>query len=101
MCGEMLYIANLGVDVLRLDALAFVWKEKGMSCESLPKAHILIQAFQYVARIACPSLLFKSEAIVHPDQVIQYIKKESAGSVTIRFKWRCSGRRWQHAIPGF
>ena len=73
MCREMLSIANLGVDVLRLDALAFIWKEKGTVCESLPKAHTLIKAFQYVARIACPRLIFKSEAIVHPDQVIQYI----------------------------
>ncbi len=73
MCKEMLAIANLGVDVLRLDALAFVWKEKGTVCESLPKAHTLIKAFQYVARIACPRLVFKSEAIVHPDQVVQYI----------------------------
>ena len=73
MCEEMLSIANLGVDVLRLDALAFVWKEKGTVCESLPRAHTLIQAFQYVARIACPSLQFKSEAIVHPDDVIKYI----------------------------
>ena len=76
MCEEMLFIANLGVDVLRLDALAFVWKEKGTVCESLPKAHTVIQAFQYVARIACPSLQFKSEAIVHPDQVIQYIRRD-------------------------
>ena len=76
MCEEMLSIANLGVDVLRLDALAFVWKKKGTVCESLPKAHTLIKAFQYVARIACPSLVFKSEAIVHPDQVVQYIHKD-------------------------
>lgn len=76
MCEEMLFIANLGVDVLRLDALAFVWKEKGTVCESLPKAHTVIQTFQYVARIACPSLHFKSEAIVHPDQVIQYINQD-------------------------
>ena len=76
MCEEMLFIANLGVDVLRLDALAFVWKEKGTVCESLPKAHTVIQAFQYVARIACPALQFKSEAIVHPDEVIRYINKD-------------------------
>ncbi|MCI1208385.1 MAG: alpha-amylase family protein [Treponema sp.] len=76
MCEEMFFLANLGIDVLRLDALAFVWKEKGTVCESLPKAHTLIQAFQFAARIACPSLIFKSEAIVHPDQVIQYIKPE-------------------------
>ena len=74
MVEEMLFIANLGVDVLRLDALAFVWKEKVTVCESLPKAHTLIQAFQYVARIAAPSLQFKSEAIVHPDEVIKYIQ---------------------------
>ena len=73
MCREMLFIANLGIDVLRLDALAFVWKEKGTVCESLPKAHTLIKAFEHVAKIACPSLIFKSEAIVHPDQVVQYI----------------------------
>ncbi len=76
MCEEMLYLANLGVDVLRLDALAFVWKEKGTSCENLPKAHTLIQAFRQVASIASPWIIFKSEAIVHPDNVIQYIGKK-------------------------
>ncbi|MCR5126379.1 MAG: alpha-amylase family protein [Treponema sp.] len=76
MCAEMLCIANIGVDVMRLDALAFVWKEKGTVCESLPKAHKLIEAFNAVARIVCPSLVFKSEAIVHPDEVIKYIRKD-------------------------
>jgi amylosucrase len=76
MVEEMLFIANLGVSVLRLDALAFVWKEEGTACESLPKAHTLIKAFECVAKIAAPSLLFKSEAIVHPDQVVQYIGKD-------------------------
>jgi len=73
MVKEMLFIANLGVSVLRLDALAFVWKEEGTVCESLPKAHTLIKAFECVAKISAPALLFKSEAIVHPDQVVQYI----------------------------
>lgn len=76
MVEEMLFIANIGVSVLRLDALAFVWKEAGTACESLPKAHTLIKAFECVAKIAAPSLLFKSEAIVHPDQVVQYIGKD-------------------------
>lgn len=76
MCEEMLSLANLGIDVLRLDALAFVWKKMGTCCESLPEAHTLIQAFQYAAAIAVPELEFKSEAIVHPDQVAQYISKK-------------------------
>lgn len=73
MAAEMLALANRGISVLRLDAVAFIWKEKGTSCENLPQAHAIIRAFQCVARLACPSLVFKSEAIVHPDQIIQYI----------------------------
>ncbi|MCB9136648.1 MAG: alpha-glucosidase C-terminal domain-containing protein [Anaerolineales bacterium] len=76
MAGEMLYLANIGVEVIRLDAVAFIWKQMGTSCENLPEAHTLIQAFNAVARIAAPALLFKSEAIVHPDDVNRYIAPE-------------------------
>ena len=75
MLEEMLFIANLGVDILRLDAVAFIWKQMGTNCENLPQAHTLIQAFNRLARIAAPGLLFKSEAIVHPDDVVKYIGK--------------------------
>ena len=73
MAGEMLFLANQGVEILRMDAVAFIWKQLGTPCESLPEAHLLLQAFNSVLRMAAPSLLFKSEAIVHPDEVIQYI----------------------------
>jgi amylosucrase len=73
MAGEMLFLANLGVDFLRMDAVAFIWKQLGTTCESLPQAHTLIRAFNALCRIAAPSLLFKSEAIVHPDEVVTYI----------------------------
>ncbi len=73
MADEMLSLANAGVEVLRLDAVAFIWKQLGTTCENLPEAHLLIQAFNAAARIAAPSLLFKSEAIVHPDEVARYI----------------------------
>jgi amylosucrase len=73
MADEMLFLANQGVEVIRLDAVAFIWKELGTNCENLPGTHRLIQAFNAVARIASPALLFKSEAIVHPDDVTEYI----------------------------
>ncbi|GLV53378.1 amylosucrase [Dictyobacter sp. S3.2.2.5] len=73
MAEEMLFIANLGVEFLRLDAVAFIWKREGTSCENQPEAHQIIQAFHSLARIAAPALLFKSEAIVHPDDVMSYI----------------------------
>jgi amylosucrase len=73
MAAEMLFLANAGTDVLRLDALPFTWKQMGTDCENLPQAHTLVQAFNALLRIAAPALLFKSEAIVHPDEVNKYI----------------------------
>ncbi|MFP4667310.1 MAG: alpha-amylase family glycosyl hydrolase [Desulfobacterales bacterium] len=73
MAEEMLFLANQGVQVLRLDAVAFIWKRLGTDCENLPEAHMLVQAFNALVRIAAPCLLFKSEAIVHPDEVLNYI----------------------------
>ena len=73
MAEEMLTLANVGVEVLRLDAVAFIWKQMGTGCENLPGAHALIRAFNAAARISAPALIFKSEAIVHPDDVIKYI----------------------------
>lgn len=74
MAGEMLFLANTGVEILRLDAVAFIWKKLGTNCENLPQAHFIIQAFNAICRIAAPGLIFKSEAIVHPDEVVRYIR---------------------------
>lgn len=76
MAEEMLFLANVGVEVLRLDAVAFLWKRLGSTCENLPEAHLLIQAFNSVLQIAAPAMVFKSEAIVHPDEVKRYIGEE-------------------------
>ena len=78
MAGEMLFLANLGVEIMRMDAVAFTWKRLGTTCESQPEAHILIRAFNALCRIAAPAMLFKSEAIVHPDEVVTYISPGEA-----------------------
>lgn len=74
--AEMLFLANIGCAALRLDALAFIWKELGTNCENQDKAHVLIQAFNSCLQIAAPAVVFKSEAIVHPDEVVKYIDKD-------------------------
>lgn len=76
IANEMMFLANQGVEVLRLDAVAFIWKALGTNCENLPEAHMIIQAFNAITRIAAPAMLFKSEAIVHPDEVAKYIHQE-------------------------
>jgi amylosucrase/maltose alpha-D-glucosyltransferase/alpha-amylase len=76
MLEEMLFLANQGVEILRLDAVAFVWKRLGTSCQNLPEAHVVVQAYNALVRVAAPAMVFKSEAIVHPDEVRRYIAEE-------------------------
>lgn len=73
MLGELLYLANQGVEILRLDAVAFIWKEMGTGCENLDQAHWIIQAYNAIVKIVAPALIFKSEAIVHPRDVLSYM----------------------------
>lgn len=69
----ILNLANQGVDCLRLDAIVFLWKRMGTSCENQPEVHLITQILRMVARIAAPSLIFKAEAIVAPRDVIPYL----------------------------
>ena len=73
MVEEMLFLANRGVEIVRLDAVAYIWKKLGTNSQNLPEAHSIIQAFNAVAQISAPATTFKSEAIVHPDEVRKYI----------------------------
>ena len=69
----VLFLANSGVDVLRLDAIAFVFKRMGTNCQNQPEVHSITQALRAVARIACPAVCFKAEAIVGPADLVHYL----------------------------
>ena len=69
----VLFLANLGVEVLRLDAIAFLWKRMGTGCQNQPEVHAITQALRTVARIAAPATLFKAEAIVGPRDLVGYL----------------------------
>ncbi len=73
MLGTMLALANRGIDVLRLDAAPFLWKRMGTDCQNQPEAHLLVQAFRALARLAAPGLALKAEAIVSPEMLVQYL----------------------------
>jgi amylosucrase/maltose alpha-D-glucosyltransferase/alpha-amylase len=76
MLQEMLFLANQGVEVLRFDAVAFIWKRLGTTCQNLPEAHWILRAYNALACIVAPAVVFKSEAIVHPDEVRKYIDRD-------------------------
>lgn len=69
----MLFLANRGVDVLRLDAVAFMWKRMGTRCQSEPEVHLLLQALRACSRIASSAVLHLEEAIVAPSEMLPYL----------------------------
>jgi amylosucrase len=69
----ILWLANLGVECLRLDAIAFIFKRMGTNCQNQPEVHAITQALRTVARIAAPALIFKAEAIVGPADLAPYL----------------------------
>src|SRR5262245_11186518 len=73
MAEVVLHLADAGVDVLRLDAVPFLWKRKGTDCQNQPEVHQLLQALRAVGRIAAPAVAFKAEAIVSPAQLVTYL----------------------------
>jgi amylosucrase len=73
MAEVMLALAQCGVDVLRLDAVPYLWKRRGTSCQNLPEVHELLQALRAVFRIAAPAVAFKAEAIVSPRDLVPYL----------------------------
>jgi len=73
MAEAMLDLAAAGVDVLRLDAVPFLWKRKGTDSQNQPEVHELLQAFRAALRIAAPGVAFKAEAIVSPRELVRYL----------------------------
>jgi amylosucrase len=73
MAEAMLDLAGSGVDVLRLDAVPFLWKRKGTDSQNQPEVHQLLQAFRAALRIAAPGVAFKAEAIVSPRELVRYL----------------------------
>lgn len=80
MLDSMLFLANQGVEVLRLDAVAFMWKRLGTDCENQPEAHVILQAFRALSRLAAPALILKAEAIVSPAQLLPYFGQGQAAN---------------------
>jgi amylosucrase len=72
MMNIVFFYANLGVDILRIDAPAFVWKELGTTCQNLPKAHVILRLIKQCIQVATPGMAILGEAIVAPKEIMKY-----------------------------
>ncbi len=72
MTENLLYLANRGMDVIRLDAIPYIWKEPGTDCRNLPQVHSLARMMRLACEIVCPSVLLLGEVVMEPRKVAPY-----------------------------
>lgn len=72
MIDNMLYLANRGIDILRLDAVPYIWKQLGTSCRNLPQVHSIVRIMRIVTEIVCPGVLLLGEIVMEPSKVVPY-----------------------------
>ena len=72
MTDNLLYLANRGMDVIRLDAVPYIWKQLGTNCRNLPQVHSLVRIMNLACRIVCPGVLLLGEVVMEPKEVVPY-----------------------------
>jgi len=77
MLDVILYWANKGADILRLDAVAFLWKKIGGTCQNEREAHLILQLMKDCCQVTAPGVLFIAEAIVAPVEMIKYFGEDA------------------------
>ena len=72
MTENLLCLANRGVDVLRLDAVPYIWKQLGTNCRNLPQVHTISRILHLACRVVCPAVLLLGEVVMEPKEVAPY-----------------------------
>ena len=72
MLENIFFYANMGEDILRIDAPAFIWKQLGTTCQNLPQAHTILRLIKQCVQVAAPGMALLGEAIVAPAQIMKY-----------------------------
>ncbi len=72
MIYNFLFLANKGIDIIRLDAVPYIWKELHTNCRNLPQAHTIVRLMRIISEIVCPSVLLLGEVVMEPEKVVPY-----------------------------
>lgn len=72
MMYNFLFLANRGIDIMRIDAVPYIWKELGTDCRNLPKIHTIVRMMRMIAEIVCPGVILLGEVVMEPSKVVPY-----------------------------
>ena len=72
MMYNFLFLANQGIDIVRIDAVPYIWKELGTSCRNLERVHTIVRMMRIISEIVCPSVILLGEVVMEPEKVVPY-----------------------------
>ena len=72
MMYNFLYLANRGIDIIRIDAVPYIWKELNTPCRNLPQVHTIVRMMRMISEIVCPGVLLLGEVVMEPEKVVPY-----------------------------
>lgn len=72
MMYHFLFLANRGIDIVRIDAVPYIWKELNTQCRNLPKVHTIVRLMRLISEIVCPGILLLGEVVMEPEKVVPY-----------------------------
>ncbi len=72
MMYNFMFLANKGIDIIRIDAVPYIWKELGTQCRNLPKVHTIVRMMRMIGEIVCPGILLLGEVVMEPEKVVPY-----------------------------
>ena len=72
MMYNFLFLANKGIDIVRIDAVPYIWKELGTTCRNLQQVHTIVRMMRMIGEIVCPGILLLGEVVMEPEKVVPY-----------------------------
>ena len=72
MMYNFLYLANKGIDIMRIDAVPYIWKELHTRCRNLRQVHTIVRMMRMISEIVCPGVLLLGEVVMEPEKVVPY-----------------------------
>ena len=100
MVAAMLRLANLGVEVLRIDATPYLWKELGTTCRNLPQVHTIMRMIRLITETVCPGVILKGEVVMAPRELAPYFGTQEKPECHLLYNSSTMCTQWSALASG-
>ncbi|MCI9478177.1 MAG: amylosucrase [Lachnospiraceae bacterium] len=100
MTDCLLNLTNQGVDIIRIDAVPYIWKELGTTCRNLPQVHSIVRMLRMICEIVCPGVLLLGEVVMEPVKVVPYFGTVEKPECHMLYNVTTMATTWHTAATG-